>query len=119
MSFRPRRRQAVILAARQPRTRRPTHKRCGASVVKLRRSDRRDGSQALQPVKDEHEDVLDAAVLQVGEHAGLELWPPRRRAHMPQAHGPSMVTPRGEVDRSVNQLAVADLDADSVDEDYG
>jgi hypothetical protein len=76
--------------------------------------------EPLQPVADDEEHVVDAAVLQLAQHLQPEL---RRLPTTPGA-GPqpedvlvaSQVDPDRCVERPVRDLAVADLDVDRVDE---
>jgi hypothetical protein len=75
--------------------------------------------QALQPVADQHQHILDAAVLDLGEDLQPEL---RALAALagPQAEdvaGALGGDGQGHVDGAVDHRAVADLDVDGVDED--
>src|SRR3954449_9220665 len=73
----------------------------------------------LEAVADDEEHIAHAAVLQIGQHVHPEL---RRLATTGAGPQPEDVSPTVEVDadrgveRPVADLAVADLDVDSVDE---
>jgi len=77
--------------------------------------------QALEPVAHEHEHVVDAAVLDLGQ----DLLPVLRAFSAvtdPQPEDVSVPLDgdrQGDVDRAVRDLTVADLDVDAVDEQHG
>ncbi len=78
--------------------------------------------QPLEPVADDKEHVVDAAVLQLGEHLDPELCRLPAAGAGPQPEDvlvAGQVDPDRGVERPVRDLAVADLDVDRVDEDRG
>ncbi|GAB3852785.1 hypothetical protein GCM10027610_081660 [Dactylosporangium cerinum] len=74
--------------------------------------------QALQPVADQHEHVGDAAVLQFGEHV-QPVFGAFTAVAGPHAQDVAVAVDgdgQGQVDRSVRDLTVPDLDVHSIDE---
>jgi hypothetical protein len=75
--------------------------------------------QALEPVADRHEDVADAAVLDLGEDVQPVLGALAAVAGpQPQDFAPALSSDgQGDIDGPVGDRAVADLHVDGVDED--
>lgn len=75
--------------------------------------------QALEPVADEHQDILDSAVLQIGKDPKPVLGALASLASCPQSEDVAVALRRDRqrnVDRAVGDLAVTDLHVDAVDE---